>query len=213
MGLIYVETLEVAGFYPAIIGMRNPFNSHSKMDSYSVEPDLFGETFVLGENDKQLAKKLIKGGSEHRKFLRQIKVFANVTMPRYVWQELDTYKFGTKNSESTMHTLFKDEITKEDFYFGEMYGGVYSRVVDTVIQELEYLRQMYENEKDYKYVIAMKRLLPESFIQMRTWDTNYEELMRMYHQRKNHRLKDEWGVMLDWMESLPYFKELCIDIE
>ena len=213
MGLIYVETLEVAGFYPAIRGMRNPFNSHSKMDSYSVEPDLFGETFVLGENDKQLAKKLIKGGSEHRKFLRQIKVFANVTMPRYVWQELDTYKFGTKNSESTMHTLFKDEITKDDFYFGDMYNGVYSRVVDTVIQELNYLRQMYENEKDYKYVVAMKRLLPESFIQMRTWDTNYEELMRMYHQRKHHRLKDEWGVMLDWMESLPYFKELCVDIE
>lgn len=211
MGLIYVETLEVAGFYPAIRGMRNPFNSHSKMDSYSVEPDLFGETFVLGENDKQLAKKLIKGGSEHRKFLRQIKVFANVTMPRYVWQELDTYKFGTKNSESTIHTLFKDEITKDDFYFGDMYNGVYSRVVDTVIQELNYLRQMYENEKDYKYVVAMKRLLPESFIQMRTWDTNYEELMRMYHQRKHHRLKDEWGVMLEWMESLPYFKELCVD--
>ena len=211
MGLIYVETLEVAGFYPAFYGMRNPFNSHSKMDSYSVEPDLFGETFVLGENDKQLAKKLIKGGSEHRKFLRQIKVFANVTMPRYVWQELDTYKFGTKNSESTIHTLFKDEITKDDFYFGDMYNGVYSRVVDTVIQELNYLRQMYENEKDYKYVVAMKRLLPESFIQMRTWDTNYEELMRMYHQRKHHRLKDEWGVMLEWMESLPYFKELCVD--
>ena len=211
MGMIFINTEEVAGFYPALYGMRNPMNSHSKMDSFSVDVDLFGETFVIGDNDMQLAKKLVKGGSEHRKFLRQIQVWASVTMPRYWWSEADTYKFGTKNSESTMHTLFKDEITKDDFYFGEMYNGVYSRVVDTVIQELNYLREMYENTNDYKYVVGMKRLLPESFIQTRMWNTNYEELMNIYHQRKNHRLKDEWGVFTDWCESLPYFKELCID--
>jgi hypothetical protein len=182
MGMIFINTEEVAGFYPALYGMRNPMNSHSKMDSFSVDIDLFGESFVIGENDMKLAKTLVKGGSEHRKFLRQIQVWASVSMPRYWWSEADTYKFGTKNSESTMHTLFKNPITTDDFYLGEMNNGVYSRVFDTVLQELNYLRE-----------------------------TNYEELMNMYHQRKNHRLKDEWGVFTDWCESLPYFKELCID--
>lgn len=211
MGLIYVETLEIAGFYPALYGMRQPMNSHDKMDSFSGEPDLFGETFVIGENDMKLAKKLIKGGSEHRKFLRQIQVWADVAVPRYLWQELDTYKFGTKNSESTIHTLHKREFSVDDFYLGDMDNGVYRQVFEGVVGILNNLRVGYLEENDYKYVIAMKRLLPESFIQTRTWNTNYEELMNIYHQRRGHRLSQEWGMICDWIESLPYFKELCID--
>ena len=210
MGLIYIETLEIAGFYPALYGMRNPFNSHDKMDSWSGEPDLFGETFVIGENDMKLAKKLIRGGSEHRKFLRQIQVWSNVRMPRYWWSEADTYKFGTKNSESTMHTLHKREFSKEDFYLGEMDKGTYGQAFEAIVGLLNNLRDGYIETNDYQYVIAMKRMLPESFIQTRTWNTNYEELMNMYHQRKSHRLKEEWGVFIDWCESLPYFQELCV---
>jgi hypothetical protein len=211
VGFIYFDTQEIAGFYPALMGMRNPMNSWEKMDSWSGEPDLFSETFVIGENDRKLAKKLIAGGSEHRKFLRQIQVWADVNMPRYWWSEADTYKFGTKNSCSTMHKLHDKEFTVEDFYLGDFDNGVYKEMFKGTCEVLNKFRDLYNETKDYQYVIAMKRMLPESYIQMRTWNTNYEELMNMYHQRKHHRLKEEWGLFCDWCESLPYFKELCVD--
>jgi len=210
-GLIFITTEEVAGFYPALYGMRNPYNSWDKMDSWSSEPDLFGETFVIGENDMKLAKKLIAGGSEHRKFLRQIQVWANVRMPRYWWSEADTYKFGTKNSCSTMHKLHDKEFTIDDFYLGDFSNGVYKEMFESTCEVLNKFRDMYKETGDFQYVIAMKRMLPESYIQMRTWNTNYEELMNIYHQRKPHRLKEEWGVFCDWSLSLPYFRELCVD--
>ena len=203
-GVIKVRTLEVAGIYPAIFGMRNPLNSWTKSDSYEDIRD------VIGTDDMILAKKLIKAGTEHRKFLRQIQVWADVFMPRYVWQELDTYKFGTKNSCSTMYTIMKNEITMDDFYIGEPSGIMYDSLV-TSIDILNILRDKYLQTKDYKYVIDMKRILPESFIQLRTWNTNYEELANIYHQRNHHKLKEEWGIICQWIEELPYFKEMILD--
>lgn len=159
-----------------------------------------------------LAKKLVNAGGEHRKFLRQIQVWCDISLPRYIFQELDTYKFGTKNSCSTMHTIMKKEISLEKFYLGE----------DPIIMTVEHLekhtiptlnnfRHLYLEDKDYRWVKEMKRILPESFVQMRTWNTNYEELLNIYKQRKNHKLNHEWDVVLKFIESLPYFKEMCLN--
>ena len=209
-GKLKVDILDVAGIYPAIYGMRNPLNSHDRMDS---EEDSYCTNGVcIGKKDMILAKKLIKAGGEHRKFLRQIQVWLDVTVPRYLWQELDTYKFGTKNSESTMHCLHKREFELSDFYIGDdPIVGTANYLELYVIPKLNEYRQYYLKDKDYRWIIEMKRILPESFLQRRTWNTNYEELLNIYKQRRHHRLKEEWGIILDTIEELPYFQEMVLD--
>lgn len=203
------ENTDVFGFEGAIRGMRNPLNSWGRMDSKSNE--LTGE-FEIGSNDLQLMQALIRGGGEHRKFMRMIHVQVDVTMPRYFWSELDTYHFGTKNSCSTMHKLLNtnEPISKELFVYCEEDEDF----LNTIICRLEGLRSEYRRagapqvNKD-RLLLRAKRLLPEGFLQKRTWDTNYEEIRNIYHQRKHHRLKEEWqDTFCSWVESLPYFTEL-----
>ena len=196
-----IETKEVAGFIPALHGMRSPMNSWHLNDS-----KIDNKAIAIGPNDMDLAKRLIKAGNEHCKFLRQIQVWADFEMPLYWWSEFDTYKFNTKNSCSTMHKLFnaKKEIELDDF----VYSKEDVNTLNFIIRELNSLRKRYLETKDFNYVIRGKRLLPTSFKQKRTVNTNYAELINIYNQRKNHRLKEEWqDVFCKWCEELPYFKE------
>ena len=206
--MIKIENLEVWGFRGAIRGMRNPMNSWHLQDSvpYYCMPDILWDATLIGERDLDLAKRLIKAGNEHCKFLRQLQVWADFEMPLYWWSEFDTYKFNTKNSCSTMHKLFnaKKEIELDDF----VYSKEDINTLNFIINELNSLRKRYLETKDFNYVIRGKRLLPTSFKQKRTVNTNYAELINIYNQRKNHRLKEEWqDVFCKWCEELPYFKE------
>lgn len=203
-----ITNTEVYGFQASLRGMRNPMNSWHLQDSvpYYCMPDILWDATLIGERDLDLAKRLIKAGNEHCKFLRQIQVWADFEMPLYWWSEFDTYKFNTKNSCSTMHKLFntKKEITLDDF----VYSKEDINTLNFIISELNSLRQKYLETKDFNYVIRGKRLLPTSFKQKRTVNTNYAELINIYNQRKNHRLKEEWQeVFCKWCEELPYFKE------
>ena len=192
-----ITNTEVYGIEPALRGMRNPMNSWHLQDS---------KGDVIGDNDMGLAKRLIKAGPEHCKFLRQIQVWADFDMPLYWWSEFDTYKFNTKNSCSTMHKLFNAKKTIEltDFVFSEEEKPT----LTFIISELNSLREKYLQTKDVNYLIRGKRLLPASFKQKRTVNTNYAELINIYHQRKNHRLKEEWqDVFCKWVEGLPYMNE------
>ena len=223
-----IRNMEVWGFNHAIRGMRNPLNSWEKGDSIcnincgectldkcdSCKTSN-GVGNIIGENDLKLAQNLIKAGNEHAKFLRMIHVSADVDMPRYWWSEADTYHFNTKNSCSTMHRLLNNNnpITIDMFAFCEEDLDWW----ENTIVKLEILRQEYKEiqrtTKDAKVLnrllVRAKRMLPEGFLQMRTLDTNYAELRTMYFQRKNHRLKEEWGdVFCSWIESLPYANEL-----
>ena len=212
-----ITNTEVYGFEASLRGMRNPMDSWHLQDTKRMlgikgkyndfkNNDLSYEAIVIGSNDMDLAKRLIKAGNEHCKFLRQIQVWADFEMPLYWWSEFDTYKFNTKNSCSTMHKLFnaKKEIELNDFvYFKEDIN-----TLNFIIRELNSLRKRYLETKDFNYVIRGKRLLPTSFKQKRTVNTNYAELINIYNQRKNHRLKEEWqDVFCKWCEELPYFKE------
>ena len=207
-----ITNTEVFGFEASLRGMRNPMDSwHLKdslsccNDNYSIA-DVLWDNVLIGPNDMNLAKRLIKAGNEHCKFLRQIQVWADFEMPLYWWSEFDTYKFNTKNSCSTMHKLFnsKKEIELDDF----VYSKEDINTLNFIIRELNSLRKRYLETKDFNYVIRGKRLLPTSFKQKRTVNTNYAELMNIYNQRKNHRLKEEWqDVFCKWCEELPYFKE------
>ena len=203
------ENTEVFGWEAAIRGMRNPMNSWNKSDSKRHD---LTDDFIIGKNDLNLMQSLIRGGGEHRKFMRMIHVQADVTMPRYFWSELDTYHFGTKNSCSTMHRLLNtnEPITKDLFVYCEEDLDI----LVLIVAELEELRIQYHNdgltqkEKD-RLLLRAKRILPEGFLQKRTWDTNYEEIRNIYHQRKHHKLKEEWqDVFCSWVECLPYFDEL-----
>ena len=203
-----ITNTEVYGFEAALRGMRNPMNSWHLQDSvpYYCMPDILWDATLIGERDLDLAKRLIKAGNEHCKFLRQIQVWADFDMPLYWWSEFDTYKFNTKNSCSTMHKLFnaKKEIELDDF----VYSKEDINTLNFIIMELNSLRKRYLETKDFNYVIRGKRLLPTSFKQKRTVNTNYAELINIYNQRKNHRLKEEWqDVFCKWCEELPYFKD------
>lgn len=201
-----INTLQVAGLEQACFSMRNPLNSWHLSDSYKDENDCY----VLGEKDLNLMSRLINGGTEHCKFLRQIRVWANVDMPRYWWSEYDTYKIGTNaNSCSTMHKLLNNQkpITLDMF----TYCDEDVDILKTIVERLESLRIKYLETKDVRLLVRAKRILPEGFLQFRTVDLSYANIRNMYHQRKNHRLKEEWvDIFCTWVETLPYAKELII---
>lgn len=216
------------GFAHAIRGMRNPMESWSKSDSREVNIDscLMGKDgeyrdspisfYRLGENDLSLAQRLIKAGSEHRKFLRQIIVSVDITAPLYWWKEADTYKVGTvSNSTSTMHKLASTPITLECFEMQDFENCKIDMTIlgfwnDYLIPTLEQLRLKYNETKNKKYWKELIRLLPESWLQTRTVTMNYENILNMYHQRKNHKLS-EWHKFCDWILTLDYAKQLFIE--
>lgn len=225
------KNTDVWGFEHALRGARNPMNSWDKSDSeywltnmhvveyetVVVGDDIAWEPYYIGKNDMKLAQSLIKAGNEHCKFMRMIHVSVDVDMPRYWWSETDTYHFNTKNSCSTMHKLLNNvnPITLDMFVTCEedMDWWIYT------VNKLESLRIEYkeiqkttkDQVKMNRLLVRAKRMLPEGFEQMRTFDTNYAELRTMYFQRKNHRLHEEWvDTFCKWVESLPYAKELIM---
>lgn len=205
---IKFEEVEIAGFVTAIKGMRNPLDSWDRADSATDE----NGNFTLGENDKNLAVRLINAGSEHCKFLRQIYVGFDVTLPRYVWSEFDTYHYNTKNSCSTMHTLLSSKklITKEMF----VYHIDDEYEVDIIINKLNNIRSLFINSNSQQEKQELKRrakqILHEGFLQKRTVSTNYAELRNIYHQRKNHQLP-EWRVQfVEFIKTLPYSQEFIM---
>jgi hypothetical protein len=193
-----IENTTVLGFESALHGMRNPMNSWNKSDS-----EFVGGYFVgIGLNDNELAKKLIKAGPEHRKFLRLIHVSCFITLPRYIWQELDTYKVSTvRMSCSTMHKLGMTDLVEEDFQDND--------VLPETLMYLNELGKKYRINKNIEILRMMKKLLPEGFLQSADYDMNYETAMNIYYQRKNHRMS-EWsgkGGICEWIESLPMMNE------
>ena len=195
--------------WEAIIrGTRNPMNSWDKSDSCK---NFDTGVIAIGNNDLDLMKRLAKAGTDHRKFMRMIVVYADVTAPLYWWKEADTYKVGTvRNSCSTMHKITDKEFTLDDFSCEKMHGNTKS-VLNRVIEELNDIRERYLNPDKYGLTDnAVKmvwynliQLLPSSYNQRATLMLNYEVLANIYHSRKNHKL-DEWVEFCKWIETLPY---------
>ena len=212
--MIKVENIEIFGLYGAMRGMRNPLNSWDKADT-TVYQGHDKEFVNIGVNDLNLATRLIKAGTEHRKFLRMIHVQMDVTAPLYWWKEADTYKVGTTaNSCSTMHKIAAKEFMLDDFSHDHLFndavvynGYVSTSVLECVIGALNEFRNLYLETKDKKYWWQMIQLLPSSYNQRRTWDMSMETLLSILHQRKNHKL-DEWNEFRDiCLEQVPYLKE------
>lgn len=210
------------GWESAVRGMRNPMNSWEKSDSefFDVMDDVcfqsyYMKSFKAGENDLALMKKLVKAGSDHSKFMRMINVTCDITAPLYWWKEYDTYKVGTvANSCSTMHKIHVKAFTIDDFshehLFDSISNGMYRDNLLITIGCLNHARKLYLTTKDKRYWWQMIQLLPSSYNQKRTVQLNYAVLRNMYHSRKNHKL-DEWRNFCEWVESLPYAKELICD--
>ena len=213
------ENTAVYNIYNAILGARNPMNSWDKSDSVFKGYNGKIENTSIGKNDLELMQKLIKAGSEHRKFLRQIFVSVDITAPLYFFKELDTYKVGTvANSTSTMHKLASTPITLDCFEMGDFTPFIDNFKIDlswrTVVSYLEQLRQKYNETKDKRYWKELIRLLPESWLQKRTVTMNYENILNMYRQRKNHKLTEWSKSFCDWVKTLPYAEELiCLEQE
>ena len=244
--MIKLENFEVMGWEHAIRGMRNPKNSWDKSDSgYSyisdvhaiidgklVHQDPAEHEFCIGLNDWDLMTRLRNAGTDHRKFMRMIVVYLDITAPLYWWKEFDTYKVGTvANSCSTMHKIAAKEFTLEDFSHEHLTSFIrgqnlngwtleendlialpndpdygYSSVGilrDIIIKALNFNRIKYLETKDKKYWWQMIQLLPTSYNQKRTVMLNYEVLANIYKSRRNHKL-DEWHTLCDWIEELPY---------
>lgn len=204
--MIKIENVEVTGWEHAIRGMRNPLNSWNKSDSCFCycEPCCEGNCMVhIGKNDLELMRKLAKAGTDHRKFMRMIVVYVDVTAPMYWYSEADTYKVGTvRNSCSKMHKIHDKEFTTNDFSCEHMKDYVVDELKRTITL-LNGLRADYLSTKDKSYWYSMIQILPESYNQRATLMLNYEVLANMYHSRKNHKL-DEWHAFCEWIETLPY---------
>ena len=243
--MLKIENCEVTGWEAAIRGMRNPKNSWGKSDSDYCE--ILGELtkenswcrcagcknefvsrpncVVIGDNDHDLMMRLRNAGTDHRKFMRMVIVYADIIAPLYWWKEYDTYKVGTvANSCSTMHKIADKEfaiedfsceylirskktewVNKEEMYRDENFEELWTSydILDQTIRVLNFYRHKYLETKYKKYWWQMIQLLPSSYNQKRTVMLNYEVLANMYKSRKNHKL-DEWHVLCDWIESLPY---------
>ena len=225
------EHTKVFNWEGAIMGMRNPWESWDKSDSifhFAAAKDTNGRMFYndaipaeivycykLGTKDLELMQKLIKAGSEHRKFLRQIFVSVDITAPLYWWKEFDTYKVGTvANSTSTMHKLASTPITIDCFEMDDFTPLIDNFKIDlswqTVVSYLEQLRQKYNETKDKQYWKELIRLLPESWLQKRTVTMNYENLLAMCSkgQRRFHKLTEWSESFIGWARTLPYAQEL-----
>lgn len=214
--MIKFENTKVVGWEDAIRGMRNPMNSWEKGDSFFVR-DIFcdnpsemeladfcgGIAPLIGENDLALMRRLRNAGTDHRKFMRMIIVYVDITAPLYWWKEFDTYKVGTvANSCSTMHKIHAKEFTLEDFSYDHLmndgdkelvYGDwVPLHVLEHIIAVLNRQKDRYLKTKDKKYWWQMIQLLPSSYNQKRTVMMNYEVLANIYKSRRNHKL-DEWS--------------------
>ena len=209
------DKTEVFGIESATRGMRNPLESWHKSDSYWGNNEYSLESYVLGENDISLMQKLIKAGTEHRKFMRQIFVSVDITAPLYWWKEFETYKVGvTANSTSTMHKLTSKPITVDCFEMGDFISMNISPLEttkdawDVIINYCELLRQKYIETNDKRYWKELVRLLPESWVQTRTVTMNYENVRTMIHQRTNHKLIEWARDFIEWAKTLPYSEEL-----
>ena len=198
---------EVWGFDHALRGMRNPKESWLRSDSYVGYDEWDQNKYIIGDNDLKLAQRLIKAGSEHRKFMRQIFVSSDITAPLYWYKEFDTYKIGTvANSTSTMHKLSSTKITRDCFEMSEKTKD--DNYFLNHINHLEHLRNTYVETKDIDIWETLIQELPSSWLQTRTITMNYENLYSIIRQRKNHKLK-EWRIsFVDWIKSLPYANEL-----
>lgn len=207
--MLSIENIGIYGWEAAIRGMRNPKNSWYKSDSY-VDASYYDE-YVVGENDLKLMKTLAKAGTDHGKFLRMITVTWDITAPLYWWKEFDTYKVGTvANSCSTMHKIHAKEFTLDDFSVEHLTEDVIKNPFTVIIDCLNFFRGLYlqHNHKDDWW--QMIQLLPSSYNQKRTVQLNYAVLKTIYFARKDHKL-DEWHTFCDWILSLPYFKEICVE--
>ena len=254
-----INNVTTFGWENAFRGMRYPFNSHKRADSFWAiksyadcmddldrVSELYAEKYhltdaqeievwnwlsrncvldkplcplndredcmigIIGPNDLDLARRLNDGGAPHDKFLRQIHVQADIDMPRYWWSEADTYKVATTaNSESTMHKLLnkKSSIVREDFLISEEDEDI-AEVVIGRLEELrvEFMSGTLSEQEKLRLLVRAKRILPEGFLQCRTWDGSYATVKQMIHWRENHRLKEEWGFFCDTMLQLPYMK-------
>ena len=222
--MVSINRTDISGFRAALHGMRNAMSSWYKSDTkfggiYEEQwfdsvtlPDnsvvkLSDEYLEIGENDLDLACRLIKGGTEHRKFLRMINVSFDITAPVYWMAEFDTYKVGTtRNSTSFMHKGTSKPFELSDFEIDEESAGAevglyWNNLIDT----LNKLRDEYLETKDYEYFRTIRQILPMSYKYTSTISLNYEVLLTIYKQRHNHRLS-EWHTFCDWIETLPYMK-------
>ena len=202
--MLTLKNTSVMNFENAIRGARNPLNSWGRMDSHT-EPD---GSFIFGPNDLDLAMRLAKAGSDHRKYLRMVFVSVDVTAPLYWWKEYDTYKVATvANSTSTMHKIHSKPFSMDDFSCDHMTDGTKKKFMETVVAELENIRLRFKETKSKDDWYDMIQLLPSSYNQMRTCTFNYETLINIYRARKNHKLA-EWHTFCDWIETLPYAEQL-----
>ena len=207
--MIKFENTEVMGWEHAIRGMRNPMNSWDKTDSCMKTIAINDGWAWVGENDLNLMTRLRNAGTDHRKFMRMITVYVDITAPLYWWKEFDTYKVGTvANSCSTMHKIHAKEFELDDFSWEHLYRsslGVADsiEVLEDVICTMNYYRDMFLETKNKDYWWQMIQLLPSSYNQKRTVMLNYEVLANIYKSRKDHKL-DEWVNFCEWIETLPY---------
>lgn len=211
--MIKVENIDVYGFETAIRGMRNPKNSWDKSDSgydFSYEGLPFMHNYEIGKKDLDLMRRLYKGGTEHRKYSRQIYVGMDITTNHIVWAEFDTYKVGvTRNSCSKMHKIHVKGFVPDDFSHEGIseVGDFAEEHFHKTLEVLEKLRVLFNETHEKKYWRAMLELLPMGYNLKATVTMNYENVFNIIRQRSNHKMF-EWIEFTNILKELPYVKKI-----
>lgn len=196
-----IELLDLAGF--DCIGDAVRLSYGSKRASEVIREPLYKlRSAKLFDDDYKLILRLIHKGDSHAKVTRMIQVWMQITAPRYWWSEFDTYRIGvTEMSESTMHTITSRQLNEQDFENG---------IREENLDYLNSLQAGLHGQDKNKRIYEMKNHLPESFLQTRIVNTNYQVLRHIYFDRRNHILP-EWHIFIDFIKQLPFFEFITVE--
>lgn len=167
-------------------------------------PEYTDEEF---ETSLQRAIKLAKlgGGSGHSNFRVGIRVAFDVIYPNYISPEMQRYHFfDIVTSSSKMHKLTSMDM---DACFNKY---VTQESKDQMKRLLDDYSKAETNDDKYTCFMRLLSNCPQGIELFMRVTTNYEQLATIYRQRRNHRLREDWGAFCNMIESLPYAKELII---
>ena len=142
-------------------------------------------------------------GSGHGNFLCGIRVAFDIKYPSYFTPELQRYHFNDiVTSSSKMHRLVNMDM---DACFNKY-------VTEDSKTQMKSLLQIYNKDKSYENFMLVLSNCPLGIELFMRCTTNYLQLKTIYHQRKHHKLKEDWvdAFCKGFIEKLPYANEFII---
>ena len=215
--MLRISNVKVYELEESVIACRNAMRT--ELPEYSMEE--FDKSF-------ERAVKLVQASKNsnvkcHDNFLTGIRVSFDIVYPQYWTPEFQRYHFADiVTSASKMHKLLKmnleyacnkyvDKTTIERL---QDHVNTYNEILNddtkasyTIELRNETIKTESKEEALYYMWMIILSNCPSGLELFMRVSTNYKQLQTIYHQRKNHKLKEDWGAFCKMIEDLPYFDE------